>query len=625
VTISRTLTTDEFLHIKPEIFAAQVHLFHLKYFRAWSPANDISLLLISPHLPPPSHRNPLLFSTSSIHFLGDRVFDHVLCGDSVHSVARRTIVLSRWIEVGLLLKDMGDMVGFLAIMMTVLSPSILRLRETWSAIQPQYIDELEKTGGRAMRILERRRLAGQSDISGGQVFAPNAIGVNVSHSKTIPFFGDLLHCMDDAYASRNRHIDFTKMVQGLQTLTDSLSEWKSDWVGDDSSFQSESDVHIKAVDQIQSCLYFLNSSNQNPAAINSPVYFEKSLLCEPSVSGMYLQSHYHQKLPLSTGANIPLVFTDIRRSFSLFDRTDTLAISGNLHKKTPSSGAGNPSNLSTAYPAGAQPNQNLRPPTSHRSHTLRRTRSFPPSRPSIQTTGYDELDFTTRERTAVLHGGDNAMLRAIRDVAGVGQQLFYSKDGELVLKSITDESSHSRPSSVIETTSKRQSTASRRYSQIHSRGQSPRISLYADSNVLTTPVPDTFEFVSPNTTSLLVVPKGGTLERLVDILVLGVQEFSKRMNSSDKSGVKPRELRMDMDVFTITFFATFRRYVPKKSCFSMLVTKFVYLVTAHLLFCSIISRNGCLAQSLPLAFLRIQATTSYFLIGLGLIMSRKKQ
>ena len=33
--------------------------------------------------------------------------------------------------------------------------------------------------------------------------------------------------------------------------------------------------------------------------------------------------------------------------------------------------------------------------------------------------------------------------------------------------------------------------------------------------------------------SLLVVPKGGTLERLVDILFLGVEAFSRRMNSSE--------------------------------------------------------------------------------------------
>ncbi|KAI5849047.1 hypothetical protein BZA05DRAFT_339456 [Tricharina praecox] len=151
------------------------------------------------------------------------------------------------------------------------------------------------------------------------------------------------------------------------------------------------------------------------------------------------------------------------------------------------------------------------------------------------------------------------MLRAIRDVAGVGQQLFHSKDGELVLKSITDES-QSRPTSVIETTSNRQSMVSRRYSQVLSANVSPRVSVYGDS-IPNTPLREGFDLDVPSqATSLVVVPKGGTLERLVDILVLGVEEFSRRMNRSEGGDSRPPMLRMDMDVFTITFFATYRSY-----------------------------------------------------------------
>ena len=45
------------------------------------------------------------------------------------------------------------------------------------------------------------------------------------------------------------------------------------------------------------------------------------------------------------------------------------------------------------------------------------------------------------------------------------------------------------------------------------------------------PKDDGFQIDSPP--SLLVVHKGDTLERLVDILFLGVEDFSKRMNSSE--------------------------------------------------------------------------------------------
>lgn len=571
-TLSTSLPTDEFMRINPETFAAQVHLFHLKYLQAWNPEDDLSLLLASPHLPAPAHRNPLIFTSANIHFLGERVLSHVLTGDSTtNSVDRRASVLSQWLKVGILLRKRGDMVGYLAVVMAVLSPPILRLRETWSLLDNSLIEQIEQ-GAKLMRVLERRRLEESESSEGGRIFAPNVSKEGLSLSDVVPYFGDLCHCMDEAYASRVQNVDYPKFVHGADAILKSLEGWREDWASACLDLdQQEKKIPQEEVKQLQRCLCTLNFNNQNPPSTNSTAFFDMSLACEPSSTGLYLHSHYHQRLPLSTGANVPLVFTDILPSFSLFDRDDTLAISGTLHKKTPSSGLASPSyspgqqnqqQQPQQQPGPIQSNQNLRPPTSSGQQALRRTRSFPPSRDTSQTTGYDELDFTTRERTAGLHGGDNAMLRAIRDVAGVGQQLFYSKDGELVLKSITEDIYSSRPSSVIETTSKRVSGASRRISaQVYSNSASPRISAHGEGSVPPTPVRDGFVF--DNSQYLPVVPKGGTLERLVDILVLGVEDFSKRMNGSERNSPipeKPPLLRMNMDVFTITFFATFRRY-----------------------------------------------------------------
>lgn len=571
-TLSTSLPTDEFMRINPETFATQVHLFHLKYLQAWSPEDDISLLLASPHLPPPAHRNPLIFTSANMHFLGERVLSHVLTGDSTtNSVDRRATVLSQWLKVGVLLRKKGDMVGYLAVSMAVLSPPILRLRETWSLLDDSLIEEIER-GAKLMRVLERRRLEEGESCEEGQIFAPNVSKEGLSLSDVVPYFGDLCHCMDEAYTSRAQSVDYPKFVHGADVILRSLERWREDWTDACLDLDhKEKKVPQEEVKQLQRCLCTLNFNNQNPPSANSTGFFDMSLACEPSSTGMYLHSHYHQRLPLSTGANVPLVFTDVLPSFSLFDRDDTLAISGTLHKKTPSSGLASPSygpgqqqtqqQPQQQQPGPAQSNQNLRPPTSSGQQALRRTRSFPPSKDTAQTTGYDELDFTTRERTAGLHGGDNAMLRAIRDVAGVGQQLFYSKDGELVLKSITEDAYSSRPSSVIETTSKRVSGASRRISeQVYSNSASPRISTHGEGSVPPTPIRDGFVF--DNSQYLPVVPKGGTLERLVDILVLGVEDFSKRMNGSERNppaSEKSPLLRMNMDVFTITFFATFRR------------------------------------------------------------------
>jgi len=575
-TLSTSLTTDEFMRVNPEIFAAQVHLFHSRYLRVWNPEDDISLLLASPHLPPPVHRNPLIFTTSNMHFLGDRVLYQVLSGDSALSVDRRASVLSQWLKITNLLRKRGDMAGYVAIMMAILSPPILRLRETWSLVEGSLFEDIEY-GASLMRVLERRRLEEGESNCEGCILVPEDGREEISFEEVVPYFGDLCHCMDEAYESRVRNVEYPKFVGATDTISRALENWRAEWAGTRPHYKAGGTRASKEVEQLQKCLSALNLNNTNPSSINSTAYFDMSLACEPSSTGAYLLSHYHQRLPLSTGANVPLVFTDVLPSFSLFARDDALAISGSLHKKTPSSGLASPSygpgGQQTHHhhhhhhhhnqPGPSQSNQNLRPPTSS-SHqpSLRRTLSFPPTKDTAQTTGYDELDFTTRERTAGLHGGDNEMLRAIRDVAGVGQQLFYSKDGELVLKSITDDANTSRPSSVIETTSKRVSGASRRISaQFYSDTASPRVSEQLDGSM--PPTPARAEFALDDRRYLPVVPKGGTLERLVDILVLGVEDFSRRMNGSDPGSTAENAplLRMNMDVFTITFFATFRRYV----------------------------------------------------------------
>ncbi|KAI5780160.1 hypothetical protein DFH27DRAFT_362346 [Peziza echinospora] len=559
--LSSNISGDEFLQIAPEIFATQLHLFHLKYLQAWNPANDLSLLLMSQNMPTLTQRNPLVFTSSSLHFLTDRVFHHILSGEAATNLHYRVNILSQWLEVAELLKRLGDMVGWLSVIMAVSSPSILRLRETWSLIDPLLVDLYSKGGRVLMMTLNRRKLNYEHSASEAHVFAPEGIGREVAQQDVVPFFGDLCHCMDEAYASRSSVIDYPKFLFGMKGVLRSLEKWKSWFATKAQDSYFEDDEEHKEIEIIQRCFRDLNQHNTNPPSTNMQSYFDMSLICEPSSTGMYLQSHYHQRLPLSIGANLPLVLTDVLPRFSLFDKEDTLAIAGGNHQRKPS-----PGNLAPQHPGPSQSNQNLQPPSAS-STPLRRVRSFPPSNKntaSNNTTGYDVLDFTTRERTAGLSSGDEAMLRAIRDVAGVSQQLFQSKDGELVLKSITEEQNPSRPSSVIEiTSSSRVSVASRRISvqMNNSTGPSPRISVYGENSAPTPPSRSDLVNLELSKRTLAVVPKGGTLERLVDILILGVHDFSKRMISSEYSDPEYQPwLTMDMNVFTVTFFATFRSY-----------------------------------------------------------------
>lgn len=564
---SAQLTAAEFLQLPAEAFANQVHVFHKSFLKNWNPADDLSVLIRPPHWAPSNYRNPLVFSSTHLHFLSERVISHTLSGDAQNSLRFRISVMTHWLRVAQSLSIKGDFAGWLAIAMGLLSPPVLRLQETWSALDPQLVEQLIDSGRLALRQVERRNLRLDDGLGPEpHVFIPDDIEYDAPPGETVPFFGDFIHCLDGLNLNGDR-VDLEELVIRVEGALHEVSRWKKS--GDNAQLNSPLKTQADYYDdeELQRCLNHLNFANQNPPSVNSALFYQMSIACEPPTTGMYLQSHYHERLPLDIGANIPLCFTDPMPRFSLFDRDDTLAMASGYHVKKSSATSLANSNFISTYPhaqaAPAQSTAQLATFTQAQQPTLRRTRSFPPSRSN--TTGYDELDFTTRERTAGLFSIDKSVLGPVQDVAGVSQRIFTSKDEELVLKRLIEDQ-ESRPASVIDQTNKRVSIASRRLSSHfqNSTGASPSHSVYGEMQGLNL---NSQGQIEPPISVYDVVAKGGTLERLVDILVLGVEDFSKRMKRSDgENDDEMIYLTMDMNVFTITFFATFRRFV--KSCLS---------------------------------------------------------
>lgn len=536
----------------PEMFAAQLHYFHKEFLDNWHPASDLSLLLKAPHSPPSMYRNPLVFTTSNLHFISERVFFHLLTGDAVVEHSYRLALITHWLKIAQNLIIRGDFVGWLAIATALLAPSILRLQDTWSSVDSELCESFLSCGRYALLEVERWRMRNmRSTDTEPRVFGPEDIGFEVPQDITIPFFGDFAHCMDDVYLSRDRAINFPKIMEGIDQIQRGLKKWRkiTDTLNQKGK-DAKAPKHLAKPDEdYQRLFHSLNYANQNSPSARSATFFEMSLACEPSLTGHYVQSHYHERLPVDSGANLPLLFTEALPKFALFGKEEALAISGgSLSKKQHSS------NLAPPTPtAGSQPHSpltpvhNVYPHSTNRPHQpLRRIRSFPLPNVGPPTTGHDELDIATRERTELLSSVDKAVLGPMKDVAGVGQKIYHSKDEELVLKSLAD-ANESRPSSIIENANKRASVASRRLSAQfqHANAASPRNSVHG-SNFEPRP--------------LSVVAKGGTLERLVDILVLGVEDFTRRMKRTNGNNLEDWYiLSMDMNVFTITFFATFRR------------------------------------------------------------------
>ncbi|KAF3906164.1 hypothetical protein ABW20_dc0100692 [Dactylellina cionopaga] len=421
--------------------------------------------------------------------------------------------------------------------MAILSPAILRLQMTWQLIDAGKLRTVVDEWVPVMLDLERRKFElSSSEAVRPSVMAPGGGGDTIAVQDIIPYFGDLCHSLQEGNDSRDNKINCKKFLQCYEGIEAGLERWSRYPEEKNAQGKEISPAKFKEDPRIQHCLRLLNDGSKAISVYSSSL-FQMSLAAERPTTGFYVQPHYHQKLPLSTGTSIPLAFTEILPGFSLFNWEDTLTIAEAFGKKHFNASTGNLSAIDM------ENDHMLASPSSH-SPVLRRTRSFPPPRTSAKTTGYNALDVATHERTAGLQSKDNTILKAVRDVLGVDEESFYSKDGELMLKAdVNPDMGGSRPSSLIEHGRRPLSIASGH----NEGGERPS------------------SFINPSrhsTKAMNVVTKGGTLERLVDILVLGVQDFSTRMSSRGDGGER-KELAafgMDDELFIITFLATFRSF-----------------------------------------------------------------
>jgi GTPase-activating protein BEM2 len=278
------------------------------------------------------------------------------------------------------------------------------------------------------------------------------------------------------------------------------------------------------------------------------------------------------------------MLTDVLPSYKLFDQTDLLEALATVDKRIVYGG----SQASRSYrERPTSPNSSNWAVTArggNKPSPLRRTNSYPPAKVSLATTGNANLDYSTHNRIAGLTSRHFPMLKALRDIAGVEQSLLHMQDGELVLKVVTDSKRLSRPgSAIIETSSKRASLASKR-SSAQVLG-TPSISTPPPGK-LGSSARNSFHPDMSSAPTVDVVTKAGSLDRLVDVLVLGIEDFGSYLmeENVDMVGKKQPRLQMNMDEFRTTFLATFRSFCSPTVLFDYLRKRFLgaVYVAAHI-------------------------------------------
>ncbi|KAI9864030.1 MAG: rho GTPase-activating protein [Trichoglossum hirsutum] len=546
-----SLSLDEFETLDAGRFADQIHHFHLTFLDVWSPERDISLLFQSPSAPPPTYVNPLVFTVCRIHFLTERALSHILIAESRNLLPeQRAEIWNRWFRVGEELRIRGDMAGWLAVAMALLSPPVLRLKEMWKFINAQYQNKWLMPWIEVMETLYRRKLHfidKSSPEDKSMILVPNGTGTAIAVADVVPYYGDLCHEMGEADASRCHQLNVKPYFAGLSALRTGLDRWKDAYKRPYSTWSLRS-VSYKTDQELQEMLHSLNLKNHNPSSLENTEFFQLSLGCEPCYTGQYIEHIYHQRLPIEIGAQMPLMMVQVMPSYSLFSHEDPM-IKSNKHRQPT---GGHSSTRQDAYAHSSfrtkfEPENGYPMSDKAGSKMLRRSRSFPPSG-SGAITGHQDLDWMAQLQTSELKSGDSDLLQALRDVTGLGQRTYTTKDDDLCLKTLPEQA-QSRSTSVIDVDSKR-------LSQSHS-GQTCDHPNHSSGNG-EGGVFNAGHAEAPDGSTVSVVAKGATVERLLDILVLGVESFSTRMA---KSGLRGKILTMDMEVYRRTFFATFRSFI----------------------------------------------------------------
>lgn len=586
-----SIPAEVFLEMPTDTLSSQIYYFHLAFARDWSPTSDISLLFVTKYTY--QRHSPLVFDSTNIHFLGALLLDHLFKHKNVNNVYRGRLI-THWINLGNALKGCGDMVGWLAIATVLCSIPVMRLKDTWGHVSPELRDRVVKEWAPVVFDLERRlMIADMSRKSTYHVLAPQGIGMTYPKERVVPFFGDL--CVKYEVGSSY------KQCEGrLNRIRTAFDRWQSylEQIPQNDTF----DNPPEPIPSMQKLLYALLAHHYETPVISPETVLRMSLKVEPAGLGNYLKYHDTQRYPLSTGAYMPLLFTDVNSSYKLFSKPALISASGvssgsskrsirgtrdnnrGLGLNFMSSSSGNGHNGNDHNNMGPSPSMYGLSSIIHGSSTslgqssvqssasagnLQRSNSYPPTANRVPTTtGVKEVDFSG-QRFVSRHESRHDLIRTIRDFLNVDTVMYCAGD-EIILKSFDTSKSHSRPSSVIEAPSKRNSSSSRPLSAQFQQSSN------ANNGENGNP-PYDYSSMSKALDSLAkvnVVVKAASVERLVDILVLGVNDFRPYLDDNESSPT-PSSLKIDMDVNTLTFFSTFRSFCSPIRLLELLSNRFL--------------------------------------------------
>lgn len=589
--LDEILNAEEFLKTDIDSLATEIHEINLKFDRSWAPRFDYSLLYDSKYINTNIVAlNPLTFNNKvNVHFLGRLLVCHLFSDDQKVSSdpKMRAKILTKWVEFGIKFEHLGDMVSWLAVATIICSVPILRLESLWTQIPENILKTIFKDWLPTIAQLDRRHLSSKS-TSSVFILAPPNLDNPFIKSNVISYFGDLIIHADDLTAETK----LKYLERKINRTKNAFHKWQqrlgtSDTRGNDSG-QSINDIKPETSRIYQFWKFHLDQQNLSMEDI-----MKLSIQSEtPKVDQIFYSNIGSQRSPLSTGGYLPLLFNDIYPSYSIFPQKSLIGAAGASEASQQSRESMNQSKSSlrrsTAFAADDLPS---------------RTSSLSVSDPLdlSQITGLANIDAPLIKEISIKQSNRQHMLKCIRDAFNIDSDVFHVSD-DLVFKSLNDLEATSRPSSVVIETPKRFS----QHSSSNGTMPNPRDSQDASNRLSRTL--ENLDFFNnivtvsdPLKESLIEVAlKSGSLDKIYDLLVLTASIFSKLIDTKDLERYyyhkRHRNLRqsaplsddtiglldyafvkltMDMDVFTETFFNSYKSFATTTSVIENLAKRYI--------------------------------------------------
>lgn len=304
------LTPAVFLVIDPLGFAQQIYLFH------YSKQKQYEKDLMNPlsYLPRPQLSvqmlNSLLFTTVAPHFLTKLIRNQILIDtqqELENCMLIRSRLLEHWIRIGIHLLELRDMTGWCAVAMGICSVGIIRLRETWKAVdrdlvhrvQTEWVTVLSDYGLFTQDIWAEgwdKKVCKFSRVLDHIPFEETA---QVSFAlPTLPFFGTIRQSVDRLRKHVKKllapnTINFEECQCIYDTITQSLNQWKETKL----NYDPEQVKSLPVVGPLQ--MFFEHSITDLMSVPHDYKYLQEcSLSCEPRIFG---QSYNRRKFSGSLG------------------------------------------------------------------------------------------------------------------------------------------------------------------------------------------------------------------------------------------------------------------------------------------------------------------------------------